>query len=173
MIHSIHVAISIFLVMLHTSILHSHILYNSAFVMFLSFLMYLACFRTLREGLPPLFLAGFLMDSFSGGPFGLFTSTYFWIFALVRFAAQFLRLQNPHTIRLLIFLGVILENGILLSTQVVVDGGIRFTREMAFVFAGQIGLAVWLGPFLFRSMSRMLAAVELWGRVRTAGAAES
>jgi len=77
MIYIPHVIISFFLVILHTTILNSFWLHSLGFVLLLSFLIFMACHRPVFESLAIVFLIGFLMDSFSGGPFGLFTSTYF------------------------------------------------------------------------------------------------
>lgn len=169
MIYIPHVIISFFLVILHTTILNSFWLHSLGFVLLLSFLIFMACHRPVFESLVIVFLIGFLMDSFSGGPFGLFTSTYFWLFGLLKYSVQFLRLQNTHTIRFLLVFGILFENSILFSAMIFMKTGMSPTSETWLLLAGQIGLAVLFGPAFIRSISRLYGLWEERGSKRKQG----
>ncbi len=166
MIGILHVIMSIFLVILHTSILNSPYLHSLGVVLLFSFLMVLACERPVYESLAIVLLTGILMDSFSGGPFGLFASTCFWLFALIKYAVRFLRLQNSHAIRFLIVFCVLMENCILFSTMILMNAEMSLTLEIWRFLVIQTGFAVLLGPASFRLISRLYA---FWGEIGRSG----
>jgi hypothetical protein len=63
-----------------------------------------------KQGGPLVFLMGFAMDLFSGGSFGLYLTTYFWIFLGVQAVSTFFDVQGGLFRSLLIGLCVLLQN---------------------------------------------------------------
>ena len=57
----------------------------------LLFVFYLSLFRPIRESLPIVLILGFIMDNLSGAPFGVYFTTYFWIYFGIRWVTCFLR----------------------------------------------------------------------------------
>lgn len=164
MIGILHVIISFFVVILHTAILNSPYLHSLGVVLLFAFLLFLACQRPLYESLAIVLLIGILMDSFSGGPFGLFASTCFWLFAVIKYGVRFLRLQNSHAIRFLILFCVLMENLILFSAMMLINGKMSLTIDIWRLLVVQTGFAVLLGPASFELISRLYAFWDTVGR---------
>lgn len=151
----LHMLLTIVLVVLNTSHLHSIYAMGLASVIAMVFLAYLAGYRSLVERFAISIFFGFLMDSFSGGPFGLYTSAYIWIQVIARWVIAFLHLDNPQTVRLLLISGILVEKAILAFGLSMTGQGRILLPEMAFLVCVQIGWAVILGPFLFTLFRRI------------------
>jgi hypothetical protein len=66
MIYCFYVAACLFLVILQTAVLPHLPLLNSFYDLLIPFIIYLALYRPLREGLLLVILLGFIMDNISG-----------------------------------------------------------------------------------------------------------
>jgi rod shape-determining protein MreD len=84
------------------------------FDLLLPWVLYLAAFRPVHDSLPLVLFAGLLMDSLSGGPFGLYLTSYVWLFILVRLSATVVRMENPMVLVVLLMGAVALQNGLFL-----------------------------------------------------------
>ena len=60
----------------------------------IAYILFLGLFRPLKEALVVVLVFGFVMDSLSGGPFGLFLTAYFWVVLLTRQITRFLHPDN-------------------------------------------------------------------------------
>jgi rod shape-determining protein MreD len=89
------------------------------------FVLYLGLFRSARESLPVVVFLGFIVDSLSGGPFGVYLSIYFWLFLGVRGSTRFLHIGFNALLPFILAVGVLLQNGmeLLILTVVVPDVG--------------------------------------------------
>ena len=89
------------------------------------FVLYLGLFRSARESLPVVVFLGFIVDSLSGGPFGVYLSIYFWLFLSVRGSTRFLHIGFNALLPFILAVGVLLQNGmeLLILTVVVPDVG--------------------------------------------------
>ena len=70
----------LFLVILQTTIIPYLPLLDKFYDLLIPFIVYLGLSRPVRESLPFVLFLGFIMDNLSGGPFGLYLTTYFWLF---------------------------------------------------------------------------------------------
>jgi cell shape-determining protein MreD len=157
----LHVLLTIVLVVLNTSHLHSVYAMGLSSVIGMVFLAYLAGYRSLVERFTISIFFGFLMDSFSGGPFGLYTSAYVWIQVIARWVVAFLHLDNPQTVRLLLISGIMVEKAILAFGLLMTGQGRILLPDMAFLVCVQIGWAVILGPFLFNLFRSVYGTVPI------------
>lgn len=78
--------------------------------LFIPLIIFMALYQPLHVGLFFCIVAGFFMDVFSGGIFGLFLSIYFWLFCCVKAVLRFLDLQSSFLETVLVVLGVLAEN---------------------------------------------------------------
>ena len=67
-------------------------------------------FRPFREGLLSSLTFGIVMDGLSGGPFGLFTTVFFWVFAGAKWIINFLHAGNWFILPFLLSGAVLFEN---------------------------------------------------------------
>ncbi len=87
----------------------------------IAYILFLGLFRPLKEALVVVLVFGFVMDSLSGGPFGLFLTTYFWVVLLTRQITRFLHPDNLVLRFFVVVLGVIAQNGVYMGVAVVLE----------------------------------------------------
>ncbi len=98
------------LTLIQTSLLPHFPISRWAYDLLIPLVLYMILFHPLRISLPAVLAAGFLMDSLSVGPFGVYLSTYLWLLAAGRWLSRFLHTGNRLLIPFLIAGGVLLEN---------------------------------------------------------------
>jgi len=113
-----HIGIGMIVIVLQTTIFHYIGLFTGFYDLLIVQIIYLGLYRPLRESLVIIGLAGFTMDSLTGGPYGLYLTTYFWIFTSVRWSLAYFHLSNTLIIPLVVAFGVMLENLIHLAGTV-------------------------------------------------------
>jgi rod shape-determining protein MreD len=150
----------LFLVILQTAVLPDLPLLNSFYDLTIPFVAYLGLSRPVRESLPFVFFLGFIMDNLSGGPFGLYLTTYFWVFFGVKGITKLLQVENRlFIIMLIVAAGVLVENLIFLGTLTVLGPDQQLAGDAAKTVAIQVLWAIWTGPIflvVFRNMQNRL-----------------
>jgi rod shape-determining protein MreD len=115
MIYCFYVAACLCLVVLQTTILSNLPLLNKIYDLLIPFVIYLGLFRPIREGLIFALFLGFIMDNLSGSPFGLYLTTYCWLFIGVKWTTTIVHVTNRLLLSLVVAAGVLLENFIFLA----------------------------------------------------------
>lgn len=87
----------------------------------ITYVLFLGLFRPLKEALAVVLVFGFVMDSLSGGPFGLFLTAYFWLVLISRQITRFLHPENLVLRFFIVGLGVIVQNGIYIGVAMVLE----------------------------------------------------
>jgi len=81
------------------------------------FIVYLSLSRPIREGLLFVCFLGFIMDNLSGSFFGLYLTSYFWLFIGVKGITQLLQVgRRMAIITVIVAAGVLAENLIFLGS---------------------------------------------------------
>ncbi len=80
------------------------------------FVVYLGLFRPIKEGLPVVFFLGLTMDTLSGGAFGIYSTTYLWLYGTIAWLIGFLHFKNNLLLPFVVVVGVFLENVIFFGT---------------------------------------------------------
>lgn len=114
MTYCFYICVCFCLVIFQTTIIPHISLFNNFYDPLIPFISYLGLFRTARESILFILVLGFLMDNLSGGPFGLYLTTYFWLFIVVKIVIQYVHVNNI----LLLFIvaaGVLMENIIFIA----------------------------------------------------------
>jgi rod shape-determining protein MreD len=143
-----YIGISLALFVLQTTILPGTPTLENFFDPFLALIVYLAVFRPLHESIPLLLFAGILMDTLSGGPFGLFLTSYVWLFIAVRVATLVIRVESPILLVLLMVAGVLLQNLVFVATMMAFELTRLRLGDMLAVFTEQVGWVLLAGPLL-------------------------
>lgn len=125
MIYGCYFFISLFLIVLKTVIIDFFPFALNFYDPLIALVLYLALFRPVRENVVVMIALGVVMDTLSGGPFGIYLTTYFWLFAIVRYITRFLQFSNTIILPFVVAGGVALEN---------------------FVFAVTIAMSQWRWP---------------------------
>jgi len=128
----------------------------------LIFVFYLSMYRPLRESLPLVLILGFVMDNFSGAPFGLYLTTYFWLFFGVRWVTYFLRVRNVVLLPLLIASGILIKNAIFISTIAMSLNWTEFHLDILRMVGYRLLWAMITGPVLLIVFSRFHYRWDHW-----------
>jgi rod shape-determining protein MreD len=95
---------------------------------------------------------GVLMDNLSGGPFGLYLTSYVWLYIAVRLAATVVRAENAMVLVLIIIAAVASQNGLFFMVIGMSGTGGHTTGEMIRVVSEQIGWVLLTGPLIALGM---------------------
>ncbi len=106
------------LIILQTSVMPYFFVFDGIYGMYdllIPFILYLSIFCPFIESLPVIAICGFIMDSFSAGPFGIFSTSYIWIFIGIKWIAAFIQISGATLSSVLMVLGVLVENAVVFS----------------------------------------------------------
>ena len=143
------ISVSLFLVIFQTVVMPNLPLLDSFYDLLIPFVVFLGLSRPVRESLPFVFFLGFIMDNLSGSPFGVYLTTYFWLFAGVKGITKLLQVGNRlPIITLIIAVGVLLENLIFLGTLTVLGPDQKLAGDAVKIVTIQVLWAIWSGPIL-------------------------
>jgi cell shape-determining protein MreD len=151
----VRIGLILFLVIFQTTIYYAVPALNHFVDLLIIFVIYAGLFLPFLESIVIVLVLGALMDSITGGLFGLYLSIYFWIIVGLRPFVTLLNLNNAHTLRLLLGIAIGFENLMLfigtvaLKQEIVLSSA--FFRGMAF----QLIWTLTLGPFLIRRLNAM------------------
>jgi len=102
--------VCLFLITVQTVVLTSYPVFYGFYDLLLIFVVFSSFSESLGAGLFFVIFSGLVMDSLSGGSFGVFFTTYIWLFCSIRWLVQYLHAQNILLISLLLFAGIVFEN---------------------------------------------------------------
>ena len=165
----------LFLVILQTTIMPYLPLLSKFYDLLIPFIVYLSLSRPVRESLPFVLFLGFIMDNLSGGPFGLYLTTYFWLYVGVKGITTFIQVGNRLLIITLIVAGgVLFENLILLGAFAIFGSGQQFAGDAPKIIAVQVLWAIFTGSlfllFFRNAQSRLGAGFKrIYARTREQG----
>ena len=147
MIFCFYAVVIICLVITQTVIMAALPFFDSCYDILIPFIIYLGLFRSLREGLPVVLLCGFLLDGLSGAAFGLYTTTYIWLYICCRWIIGFFHAENSFILLFAVVSGVILQNLIFLGIFFILESGGRMHSYILNSFQAQVLYAFITGPF--------------------------
>lgn len=148
MTYFFHICISFFLVILQTTVIPYIPLFDKFYDLLCPFVIYLSIFRSAREGIPVILFIGFVMDNISGGIFGLYLTTYIWLFIGVRWIITFLHLNDSLLLPFVVAAGVLMENLIFIGTHAMFGTGTWRSSTVLDTIGVQVLWAVLTGPVL-------------------------
>jgi cell shape-determining protein MreD len=107
--------VSLCLLLFQTTIINYISFLERCFDILIVYIIFLGFYRNFFEGLCFTFLSGVVMDSLGGGPFGVYLTTYFWLFIFSRKIKYFLHTGSLLLLPVFIASGVLFENIIFLA----------------------------------------------------------
>jgi rod shape-determining protein MreD len=161
-----YIACGLFLVICQTTLIPRLAFVGYFFDLLLPLVIYLAAFRPRHEALPFTVFLGVLMDHLSGGPFGLYLTSYVWLFIAARAASTVVRAENPIMIVLILLCAVAAQNGLFFAVLETSEQGGLTAGLAARVMAEQIGWVLLVGPFIAWGMRH--AHQRSWRRIEKA-----
>jgi rod shape-determining protein MreD len=134
---------------LQTTVLPYFSLFERFYDLLIPFVVYLGLYRPVRESLPFIFFIGFIMDNLSGGPFGLYLTTYFWFYIGIIGITRLLQVGNRlFVLMIIVAAGVLAENLIVLGTIALFVKEHQYSGDAARIITIKVLWAVCTAPFL-------------------------
>ncbi len=150
--YGFYISISLFLLILQTTILPYIPVVQGMYDLLIPFVIFISICLPIRESLPFALALGLIMDNLSGSPFGLYLTFYLWLFISVRFIIKFLRVSNKFFLSVVVIFAVLVEN-ILMIAIFTFFGPVRQLPVDAFVVVTQQFLwALATGPVFLLSL---------------------
>lgn len=143
----------IFLAIVQTSVMLHLPIFLRLFDLPTPFILWLGLFRPFREGLPAALVAGFVMDTFSGGPFGLYMTVYFWLTLAVRWITRYLHAGNVFLFPLVLAVAVVIEHAVFLVCAAFLQEGFHFPADGFHVVTIQVVWAILAGPIFLKAFA--------------------
>lgn len=125
------------------------------------FIIYLCVYRSLKESIPVILLFGFIMDSLSGGPFGLYLTSYIWIFAVVRWMITFLHITDSMLLPFIVAAAVFIQNMIFMGSILMVRGFAFYPKTLNNIWI-QVLWALFTGPFILLAFKKIHGGWDKW-----------
>ena len=169
------ISVCLFLIILQTTTMPYLPLLDKFYDLLIPFIVYLSLSRPVRESLPFILFLGFIMDNLSGGPFGLYLTTYFWLYVGVRGITMFIQVGNRLLIIALIVAGgVLFENLISLGAFALLGSRQQFAGDALEIVTIQVLWAIFTGSlfllFFRNAQSRLGAGFKgIYARTREQG----
>ena len=163
MTYCFYICVCLCLVIFQTTIIPHIPLFNNFYDLLIPFIIYLGLFRPAREGILFTLALGFLMDSLSGGPFGLYLTTYFWLFIVVKSVIRYLHARNNILLLFIVAAGVLMENIIFIAGVSMSDPDSQFfANTIRPVIFFQILWAGCTGFFFITFLNQIHKKLEKW-----------
>ena len=130
------------------------------------FVVYLALFRPLKEGLPAVLCLGPAMDTLSGGTFGIYSTTYLWLYGTIAWLIGFLHFKNKPLMSFVVVGGVFLENMVCLATVKLSNPDAELSWGIFRTVSIQLLWALLSGPLLLRLVQSLHNDTTRWIRAK-------
>ncbi len=166
MTYLFHIGVCFGLIILQTTMMPVFPLFRSCYDLPVPFVLYMGIYRPVRESLPVICLLGFMMDNLSAGPFGLYQTTYIWLFIGTKWVITFLHVGNRALLPFITAMGVLVENIIFFSAFIMLETGPRIPDHTLISVAYQLGWALFTGSFFLLSLHSIHERWEKWLRER-------
>lgn len=161
-----YMVLCLFLILLQTTLIGYLQMFEKVYDLLLPLVLYLGLYRPPREGLPSSVLLGLVMDSLSGAPFGLYTTTYVWVYAIVNWGFRFLQVGNLILLFIVIAAGILLENFIFLAAITIMGRKFQLPPGSVDHVVSQILWGMASGPILLSLIHYSHGGFESWYRKR-------
>jgi rod shape-determining protein MreD len=162
MTYLLYTVVCLLLIVFQTTLSMHFAILSGMYDLFLLFVVYLGFYRTVREGFPFVILFGLAMDSLSGGPFGLYLTSYFWLYICILGMTRFMRVGNNMILPLVVVGSILFQNIIFLGTMTLF---VPEAKIPAFLYQNVLTQLLWsviTGPVLILLFRRAHLALEKW-----------
>lgn len=166
MTYFFHILVCFCMVVFHTTIAPYSSLFSGIYDLLIIFFIYLGFFRSVREGIPLVIFFGIVMDVFSGGVFGLYTTAYFWLYICVLGLTLFMRKNNVLLLPVVALFGVFFENFVMVGITALLDTGLAIPESAVKIIVVQAVWAFFTGPILIMAFKYVDDKWEKFAKTR-------
>jgi len=134
-------------VIIFQSAIMPHIpLFDSFYDLLIPFIVYIGLFRTVHESMAVIIFFGFIMDNLTGGPLGLYITSYFWIFITARWIIKFFHARHTLILLFVVATGVLMQNLIFIGSLAIITQGSKFPESAIKIVSTEVLWAMITGP---------------------------
>ena len=162
MTYLLYTFVCLLVVVFQTTLSMHFAMFGGMYDLFLLFIVYLGFYRTVREAFPFVILFGLSMDALSGGPFGLYLTSYFWLYICILGMTVFMRVGNNMILPLVVVGSVLFQNVIFIGTMTLF---VQEAKIPALLYRNVMTQLLWsviTGPILILLFRRVHKALEKW-----------
>jgi rod shape-determining protein MreD len=146
MTQSLYIFIGLCMIILQSAIMTHISLFDRFYDLLMPFVVYVGLFRTVQESMAVIILFGFVMDSLTGGPFGLYITSYFWTFITARWIIKLFHARHTLILLFVVAASVLMQNLIFISSLAIITQGSRFPESAFKIVSTQVLWAMFTGP---------------------------
>lgn len=150
------------LVIFQTTVMPYLSIFDKCYDLLFPFVVFLSLFRSTRESIPVLLFFGLAMDTLSGGPFGLYLTTYLWLFVGVKWMITFLDVRGSILLPFVVAAGVLIQNLIFFGAIDMFDPGALPFSTAINTIAVQVLWAILTGPILLMFFNHSHKKWDKW-----------
>ncbi len=141
--------IGLSVVLLQTTVFPNIDLFTSCYDLLIVQVVYLGIYQKVRGSVFIIGLLGIVVDSLTGGPYGVYLTTYLWLFVSVRWALVYLRLSNTIILPFVVAYGVLIENLLHFAGTISMNPSTNIVAQMSIhKIVIELLWAIFTGPIL-------------------------
>lgn len=154
--------IGIGLILFQTSVCWVFSFHPLCYDLLLPLIMFAGIYRPAYEGVLLVPVLGFFMDQLSGAPFGLYLTTYFWLYLAVILAKRLVHVKNLLFLMIVSLAAVGLENTLAFLSTVCRGPGYRSCESIITSVGIQAVVAAATAPLLVLGIRRLFCKWNKW-----------
>jgi rod shape-determining protein MreD len=144
----VYIVLAMALVILRTTVLGLPFFHNAVYDLLLPIVVFVRLRLPVKQGLFVVLFMGYVMDLVSGGQFGLYMTTYLWVFIGVKLISNYLSIEENFTLLVVLVVCVLFENLLFLVFSLGAGDGVFLAVRMVQPLLWQVALVVLTGPFI-------------------------
>jgi cell shape-determining protein MreD len=164
MIYLFYAIWSLCIILLNTTILPFLFSLYSLYDLLCPLIAILGLLRPVRESIIVILALGIITDNLSGVPYGTYLTTYFWIYAVIRWGVRYLHAANWLLYLTIVPLCVLLEDFIFLGTFSLLSTHSLFTPQNVLKIFYHFLWAIFTGPIILRLLVFFTSQIDNWQR---------
>jgi cell shape-determining protein MreD len=137
-------------------------LFDRMYDLLIPLFVYFGLFRSSGSSLPVIIICGFIMDSITGGPFGLYLTSYIWIYVGLRWLIRIFDISHSLLALFVVPMAVLFENFVILTTFSMWKQEPVFTQSATRIVSIQVLWAFFTGPLLLIGFDRIHKRWDRW-----------
>jgi hypothetical protein len=141
-------AVSVVIAVCQTSFFPNISIFRGFYDLLLPLVICIALYRPMRYNFVFILLVSYLADSFSGGPLGVYLTTYFWVYITIVGAANYLQIQGGVLVLFVVPASVAFQNIVSISVLALMLPGAGLPVDAMQVMTVEVVWAFFTGPFL-------------------------
>jgi len=152
---SVYIVLGMAVVVLRTTLLGLPFFHNAVYDLLIPLVVFVRLRLPVKQGVFIVLFMGYVMDLVSGGQFGLYMTTYLWVFIGVKLISNYFSVQENFSLSVLLVVCVLFENLLFLVFSLGVGDGAFLAARMVGPLLWQVALAALTGPFILSILANV------------------